>query len=160
MNRHHGKEEYVDKWEIEDNLAASPKVEFDDGMEEDQGDSKMDFWGGEDPTANSGQYQLQRKGEKKTFQCLLCLIPLSSLETMMSHKQGAKHTRKVIAKQEEVREMFYRQEISKETELEELNKEWILPVSNPQSLKMKVSASLAVILLTQTITFYLKCLNQ
>jgi len=132
----------VDKWEKEDNLAASPKVEFDDGMEEDQGDSKMDFWGGEDPTANSGQYQLQRKGEKKTFQCLLCLIPLSSLETMMSHKQGAKHTRKVIAKQEEVREMFYRQEISKETELEELNKEWILPVSNPQSLKMKVPVRL------------------
>jgi len=132
----------VDKWEREDNLAASPKVEFDDGMEEDQGDSKMDFWGGEDPTANSGQYQLQRKGEKKTFQCLLCLIPLSSLETMMSHKQGAKHTRKVIAKQEEVREMFYRQEISKETELEELNKEWIMPVSNPQSLKMKVPVRL------------------
>ena len=39
----------------------------------------------------------KRKGEKKTFQCMLCLIPLSSLETMMSHKQGAKRTRKVIA---------------------------------------------------------------
>merc|ERR1719184_281456 len=99
-NQLEGKEEYVDKWEREDDLVASPKVEFDDGMKEDQGDSKMDFWGGEDPTANSGQYRLQRKGEKKTFQCLLCLIPLSSLETMMSHKQGAKHTRKVIAKQE------------------------------------------------------------
>jgi len=32
--------------------------------------------------------------------------------------------------------------ISKETELEELNKEWIMPVSNPQSLKMKVPVRL------------------
>ena len=134
--------EYVDKWEREDDLAASPKVEFEDGMDQDQDgkDLKMDFWEGEDPTASSGQYQLQRKGEKKTFQCLLCLIPLSSLETMMSHKQGAKHTRKVIAKQDEVREMFYRGEISRSTEVKELNKEWIVPVSNPQSLKIKVKA--------------------
>jgi len=137
----------VDKWEREDNLAASPKVEFEDGMDQDGMDQdgkdfKVDFGEGEDPTASSGQYQLQRKGEKKTFQCLLCLIPLSSLETMMSHKQGAKHTRKVIAKQEEVREMFYRNEMSRSTEEEELNREWIVPVSNPQSLKMKVPVRL------------------
>jgi len=148
MDRHQGnrdyKEEYVGKWERKDDLAASPKVEFEDGMDPDQDgkDFKDNFWEGEDPTASSGQYQLQRKGEKKTFQCLLCLIPLSSLETMMSHKQGAKHTRKVIAKQEEVREMFYRGEISREEEEEELNKEWIMPVSNPQSLKMKVPVRL------------------
>jgi len=150
MSWHQGnsysKEEYVDKWEREDNLAASPKVEFEDGMDqyEDGGekDFKMYFWEGEDPTVSSGQYQLQRKGEKKTFQCLLCLIPLSSLETMMSHKQGAKHTRKVIAKQEEVREMFYRGEISREEEEREINKEWIMPVSNPQSLKIKVPVRL------------------
>ena len=145
MSRHYGnsysKEEYVDKWEREDNLAASPKVEFEDGMDQDGKDFKVDFGEGEDPTASSGQYQLQRKGEKKTFQCLLCLIPLSSLETMMSHKQGAKHTRKVIAKQEEVREMFYRNEMSRSTGEEELNREWIVPVSNPQSLKMKVNAA-------------------
>ena len=59
----------------------------------------------------------------------------------MSHKQGAKHTKKVIAKQDEVREMFYRGEISRSTEVKELNKEWIVPVSNPQSLKIKVKAS-------------------
>ena len=145
MSWHQGnsysKEEYVGKWEREDDLAASPKVEFE-GPDQDGKDFKMDFWEGEDPSASSGQYQLQRKGEKKTFQCLLCLIPLSSLETMMSHKQGAKHTRKVIAKQEEVREMFYREEISRSTEEEELNKEWIVPVSNPQSLKIKVKAGL------------------
>ena len=69
------------------------------------------------------------------------MIPLSSLETMMSHKQGAKHTRKVIAMQEEVRESFYRGEISREMEEKELNKEWIVPVSNPQSLKTKVNES-------------------
>ena len=140
----YSKQEYVDKWEREDDLAASPKVEFEDGMDQDldEKDFKMNFWEGEDPTATSGQYQLQRKGEKKTFQCMLCLIPLSSLETMMSHKQGAKHTRKVIAKQEEVREAFYRNNISRDEEEEELNKEWILPVSNPESLKSKVSEAL------------------
>ena len=126
---------YVAQWDFlferEDNLAASPKAEFEDDI---------DHLEGEDPTVSSGKYQLQRKGEKKTFQCLLCLIPLSSLETMMSHKQGAKHTRKVIAKQEEVREMFYRGKISREEEEEEINKEWIVPVSNPQSLKMKVKS--------------------
>ena len=102
----------------------------------------MEFEEGEDPTCSSGQYQLQRKGEKKTFYCNLCKIPLSSFETMMSHKQGAKHTRKVIAKQEEVREAFYRNNISRDEEEEELNKEWILPVSNPESLKSKVSEAL------------------
>merc|ERR550519_61868 len=61
---------------------------------------------------------------------------------MMSHKQGAKHARKVIAMQEEVRERFYRGEISRETEENELNKEWIVPVSNPQSLKTKVPVRL------------------
>ena len=140
MNKLSGKEEYVAKWEREDSLAASPKAEFED-QQEDWEDTKMDFGEGEDPTASSGQYQLQRKGEKKTFQCLLCIIPLSSLETMMSHKQGAKHTRKVIAMQEEVRESFYRGEISREIEEKELNKEWIVPVSNPQSLKTKVNDS-------------------
>ena len=149
MSWHQGnsycKEEYVDKWEKEDNLAASPKAEFEDhgmhqDLDEESKDFKMDFWEGEDPIVSSGQYQLQRKGEKKTFQCLLCLIPLSSLETMMSHKQGAKHTKKVIAKQLEVREMFYRGEISREEEEEGINKEWIVPVSNPQSLKTKVKS--------------------
>merc|ERR1719430_460152 len=102
----------------------------------------MEFEEGEDPTPSSGQYQLQRKGEKKTFYCNLCKIPLSSFETMMSHKQGAKHTRKVIAKQEEVREAFYRNNISRDEEEEELNKEWILPVSNPESMKSKVPVRL------------------
>ena len=147
MNRkpgnHNSKEEWMDNWEREDDLAASPKVEFEDGIDPDcdEKDSKMDLWEGEDPSASAGQYQLQRKGEKKTFQCGLCLIPLSSLETMLSHKQGAKHTKKVIAKQEEVREMFCRGEISRSTEVEELNREWIVPISNPPSLKIKVKAA-------------------
>ena len=141
MDKLSGKEEYVAKWEREDSLAASPKAEFED-QQEDWEDTKMDFGEGEDPTSSSGQYQLQRKGEKKTFYCNLCKIPLSSFETMMSHKQGAKHTRKVIAKQEEVREAFYRNKISRDEEEEELNKEWILPVSNPESLKSKVSEAL------------------
>ena len=133
-----GGRESVNNWfTSEDDLAASPKAEFDEDNK-----FKMEFEEGEDPTCSSGQYQLQRKGEKKTFYCNLCKIPLSSIETMMSHKQGAKHTRKVIAKQEEVREAFYRNIISRDEEEEELNKEWILPVSNPESLKSKVSKAL------------------
>ena len=130
-----GGRESVNNWfTSEDDLAASPKAEFDEDNK-----FKMEFEEGEDPTPSSGQYQLQRKGEKKTFYCNLCKIPLSSFETMMSHKQGAKHTRKVIAKQEEVREAFYRKNISRDEEEEELNKEWILPVSNPESMKSKVN---------------------
>ena len=133
-----GGREPVNRWfTSEDNLAASPKAEFDEANK-----FKMELEEGEDPTYSSGQYQLQRKGEKKTFYCNLCKIPLSSFETMMSHKQGAKHTRKVIAKQEEVREAFYRNNISRHEEEEELNREWILPVSNPESLKSKVSEAL------------------
>ena len=128
-----GGREPVNRWfTSEDDLAASPKDEFDEEF-------KMVFEKGEDPTYSSGQYQLQRKGEKKTFYCNLCKIPLSSFETMMSHKQGAKHTWKVNAKQEEVREAFYRNKISRDEEERELNKEWILPVSNPESMKSKVN---------------------
>ena len=49
----------------------------------------------------------QKKGEKKTFYCQICLIELKSLDTMRSHVKGVKHMKKELQlsaqKEEKVR---------------------------------------------------------
>ena len=38
----------------------------------------------------------QKKGDKKTFYCQICLIELNSLDTMKSHVSGVKHMKKKL----------------------------------------------------------------
>ena len=45
--------------------------------------------------------EIQIKGMKKTFYCDLCLVTLSSLETMRSHSTGANHEKKRLALESE-----------------------------------------------------------
>jgi len=48
-----------------------------------------------------GPVEKQKKGDKTTFYCELCLVELNSHETMRSHVRGAKHMRKKMALSEE-----------------------------------------------------------
>ena len=91
---------------------------------------------------------VQKKGEKKTFMCTLCNLQLSSVDTMLSHRQGAKHLRKEVTKREELVEMVERGELdSRELEVE---KNWIQPIANPESSKRKVSHCFTVLAYMKT----------
>ena len=43
----------------------------------------------------------QKKGDKKTFYCQICLIELNSLDTMKSHVSGVKHMKKKLQLQQQ-----------------------------------------------------------
>ena len=45
---------------------------------------------------SQSQPERQRKGDKKTFYCEICLIELNSLDTMRSHVAGVKHMKKKL----------------------------------------------------------------
>ena len=77
----------------------------------------------------------QKKGDKKTFYCQICLIELNSMDTMTSHVKGVKHMKKELALDEEKRQKFARGEISRETAEERLT---IIPIANPPATKQKV----------------------
>ena len=70
--------------------------------------------------------------------CELCVLDLSSLETRLSHEQGAKHARKAIAKREEQEVLVLRGELPRE----ELEREWIVAIANPESGRRKVPVRL------------------
>ena len=65
-----------------------------------------------------------RQRRKKTFYCNLCMITLSSEETMISHRTGVKHTKRA-------------------TEITGGGDDnWIIPVPNPPSSRVKVPVRL------------------
>lgn len=70
--------------------------------------------------------------------CELCELELSSLETRLSHEQGAKHARKAIAKREEQEVLVLRGELPRE----ELEREWIVAIANPESGRRNVPVRL------------------
>ena len=49
------------------------------------------------PTSFSGGAIVQKKGEKHCFKCDICLVELNSEETMIAHKNGQKHLKKLNA---------------------------------------------------------------
>ena len=63
----------------DDELAEMEKMGFPTGFTRDYG-----------PSASTKQ----KKGDKKTFYCDICLIELNSLDTMKSHVQGVSLTQK------------------------------------------------------------------
>ena len=52
------------------------------------------------------QPERQRKGDKKTFYCEICLIELNSLDTMKSHVAGVKHMKKKLQLDERKKEQL------------------------------------------------------
>ena len=106
------------------------------------------------------QMPITRQGDKRTFRCLfatgrfwsfpcqiylshlrrceLCLLELSSLETRLSHEQGAKHNKKALAKREEQEALVLRGELARE----EMEREWIVAIANPESGRRKVPVRL------------------
>ena len=83
-----------------------------------------------------GYVEKQRKGEKNTFYCEMCLVELSSLDTMKSHVSGVKHMKKQMAlsndREEKVRRGLMTEEEAKRTEPR------VKPIPNPESTKKKV----------------------
>jgi len=83
-----------------------------------------------------GEVEKQRKGDKKTFYCDMCLVELSSLDTMKSHVSGVKHMRKQMAMEQEREEKIRRGLLSPEEALNAPN--MVRAIANPESVKKKV----------------------
>jgi len=77
----------------------------------------------------------QKKGEKKTFYCQICLIELNSLDTMRSHVKGVKHMKKDLQLQAQKEEKIRKGEISRQ---EADRGPRVIPIPNPESTKKKV----------------------
>ena len=85
-----------------------------------------------DPTAPNKQ----KKGDKKTFYCKICLIELNSQDTMTSHVKGVKHMKKELALAEEKKQKYMNGEISRwEADEQVLS---VVPIPNPPATKQKV----------------------
>ena len=78
----------------------------------------------------------QKKGDKKTFYCKICLIELNSLDTMTSHVKGVKHMKKELQLKEEKNQRYMNGEISKRELEEEVHN--VVPIANPPATKQKV----------------------
>merc|ERR1719427_893801 len=97
--------------------------------------SSMDTWGL--PTGFSvGQVEKQRKGEKKTFYCEMCMVELSSLDTMKSHVSGVKHMKKELSLCNEREDKVRRGWITQEEAM--MTQPRVKPVPKPESIKKKV----------------------
>jgi len=81
----------------------------------------------------------QKKGEKKTFYCQICLIELNSLDTMRSHVKGVKHMKKELQLDSQKEEKIRKGEMSRR-EAERGPK--VIPIPNPESTKKKVPVRL------------------
>merc|ERR1719430_3036479 len=77
----------------------------------------------------------QRKGDKKTFYCQICLIELNSLDTMRSHVKGVKHMKKELQLSAQNEEKVRKGEMSRR-EADRGPK--VIPIPNPESTKKKV----------------------
>ena len=59
-----------------------------------------------------GHVEKQIKGNKQTFYCDICLVELSSLDTMKSHVAGVKHQKKEMTVKKDWEEKVLRGEIN------------------------------------------------
>ena len=89
-----------------------------------------------DPSAS----HKQKKGEKKTFYCKICLIELNSQDTMTSHVKGVKHMKKELALAEDKKQKYMNGEISKRDVDEPVQS--VVPIPNPTSTRQKVRSSI------------------
>lgn len=90
-------------------------------------------------TFGQTQPERQRKGDKKSFYCEICLVELNSLETMKSHVAGIKHMKKKLQLDQRKDEQLRRGEISEE---QLKSGPGVIPVPNPVSTKIKVPVRL------------------
>jgi len=89
------------------------------------------------PTGFSvGHVEKQRKGEKKTFYCEMCLVELSSLDTMKSHVSGVKHMKKQMALSNDREEKVRRGLMTEEEAIR--SEPRVKPIPNPESTKKKI----------------------
>merc|ERR1719510_2831192 len=71
-----------------------------------------------------------RKGQKETFYCELCMIELSSRDTLVSHENGAKHQKKLEEQRADMRRARNRGEYFEEKTIKK--------IANPLPLQKKV----------------------
>jgi len=81
----------------------------------------------------------QKKGEKKTFYCQICLIELNSLDTMRSHVKGVKHMKKELQLNAQKEEKIRKGEITRH---DSDRGPRVVAIPNPESTKKKVPVRL------------------
>jgi len=123
-------------------LDGSIKVKYPsiiDGYSQDDKElSEMDKLGlptGFSFQQGGGLPEKQKKGDKKTFYCEICLIELNSLDTMKSHVSGVKHMKKKLQLEQQRDEKIRKGEIS---EQEARKAPGVVPIPNPENTKKKV----------------------
>ena len=82
----------------------------------------------------------QKKGEKKTFYCKICLIELNSQDTMMCHVRSTKHMKKELVLAEQKKQKVMNGEISRHKVDEPVHS--VVPIPNPTSTRQKVRSSI------------------
>jgi len=87
-----------------------------------------------------GHVEKQIKGNKQTFYCDICLVELSSLDTMKSHVAGVKHQKKEMTVKKEWEEKVLRGEITEEEAKSQMPR--VKPIANPESVKKKIPVRL------------------
>jgi hypothetical protein len=80
----------------------------------------------------------QKKGDKKTFYCQICLIELNSLDTMTSHKKGVKHMKKELTLRDERDKRYQMGQITSHEKDDEEQRMSVIAIPNPPSTKQKV----------------------
>jgi len=88
------------------------------------------------PGFSVGNVEKQRKGDKKTFYCEMCLVELSSLDTMKSHVSGVKHMKKQMALSNELDEKVRRGMMTEEEA--RMSTPIVRPIPNPEPTKKKI----------------------
>jgi len=83
-----------------------------------------------------GNVGVQRKGDKKTFYCDMCLVELSSMDTLKSHVSGVKHMKK-LREMEKVRDEKLMYGLITEEEAQKFT-DVVRPIPNPESVKKKI----------------------
>ena len=81
----------------------------------------------------------EKKGEKKTFFCDICLLELNSVDTRNSHKAGVKHQKKLTDMEYKYDRLWHRGEITRK---QYNNMPTIKGIPNPAATKMKVPVHL------------------
>jgi len=121
-----------------DDIADQKDESFDakEDYDNDFDEKKLCNTMGLPPGFSVGNVEKQRKGDKKTFYCEMCLVELSSLDTMKSHVSGAKHMKKEMALSNERDEKVRRGMMTEEEA--RMSTPIVRPIPNPESTKKKI----------------------
>jgi len=125
-------ESFDDIAEQKDEMYDAKEVYDNNDIDEKKFRSTM----GLTPGFSVGNVEKQRKGDKKTFYCEMCLVELSSLDTMKSHVSGAKHMKKQMALENERDEKVRRGMMTEEEA--RMSTPTVRPIPNPESTKKKI----------------------